>query len=169
VDNALRLGLRKLKGKSSLARLLDQHRGTRNATGTRPLTEEQVIGWARDHHARTGSWPNENSGPVAGAAGEDWHNVNAALRSGHRGLPGNDTLAKLLARALGVRTRAVIPPLTVAGILAWADAWKARTGGWPHHDSGPIPGAPGETWAAVEAALQNGCRGLKAGRACTRC
>lgn len=165
IDNALRMGLRGLQGRSSLARLLDEHRGTRTAIGTRRLTEEQVVGWARAHHERTGVWPNEDSGPVEGVPGEDWYNLNAALANGHRGLPGNDSLAKLLARHLGVRTRAAVPRLTVAGILAWADAWKARTGSWPKHDSGAIPEAPGETWDAVESALRKGAGGSRAAAA----
>ena len=48
-------------------------------------------------------------------------------------------------------------------ILAWADAFHARHGHWPHVRSGPIEDAPGETWAAVESALRSGCRGFPGG------
>jgi hypothetical protein len=60
------------------------------------------------------------------------------------------------------------PPLTVAQILAWADAHKARTGDWPRLKSGPVAGADGETWAAVDSALRHGFRGLHAGDSLTR-
>jgi hypothetical protein len=53
-----------------------------------------------------------------------------------------------------------MPPLTVAGILAWADTERGRSGNWPTADTGPIPEAPGETWLAVENALRAGLRGL---------
>jgi hypothetical protein len=163
IDNALRLGLRTLPGGSSLAQLLDEHRGVRNKQGLPPLTREVILAWADQHRERTGSWPNENSGPVLAAPGEIWANVNAALREGLRGLPVGSSLALLIAEGRGVRNKASTPPLTVEQILSWADTWHARTGKWPRHDDGPIPDAPWETWGAVEAALSGGCRGLKGG------
>jgi hypothetical protein len=66
--------------------------------GRPPLTVEQILAWADAHHARTGRWPHAGSGPVEGAPGEVWGNVNAALYDGHRGLPGGDSLARLLDR-----------------------------------------------------------------------
>jgi hypothetical protein len=51
------------------------------------------------------------------------------------------------------------PPLTVAQILSWADAWHARTGAWPHKHDGPIPGA-GLKWLTVDNALNAGARSL---------
>jgi len=60
-------------------------------------------------------WPNENRGPIIGTRGEVWQNVNQALREGGRGLPGGDTLAALLARRLGVRNLANVPPGTRPG------------------------------------------------------
>jgi hypothetical protein len=63
-----------------------------------PLTEEQVLAWADAYHARTGRWPTAASGPVEGAPGEVWGHINAALYDGQRGLPGGDSLARLLNR-----------------------------------------------------------------------
>jgi hypothetical protein len=62
------------------------------------LTVEQVLAWADAHHARTGDWPTRRTGPVADAPGEKWVNVDQALQGGVRGLPGGDTLARLLDR-----------------------------------------------------------------------
>jgi hypothetical protein len=55
------------------------------------------------------------------------------------------------------------PALTPDLILAWADAWRARTGRWPRVLSGPIPESPGDTWRKVDGALRRGCRGLPGG------
>jgi hypothetical protein len=44
--------------------------------------------------------------------------------------------------------------------LAWADAHRERTGRWPNCKAGPVLDAPGETWSAVDAALNSGGRGL---------
>jgi hypothetical protein len=69
------------------------------------LTVEQVLAWADAHKAQTGRWPTADSGPVAFAPGETWHAIDGALAPGHRGLPGGDSLARLLARERGVRRR----------------------------------------------------------------
>jgi hypothetical protein len=60
---------------------------------------EQILAWADAHNARTGSWPHARSGPIPEAPGEKWAKVHSALRDGHRGLPGGDTLARLLRRS----------------------------------------------------------------------
>jgi hypothetical protein len=97
VDRALRRGGRGLPGGSSLARLLAAERHVRNRGGLPRLLESQIRVWARDHLARTGEWPRPDSGPVAGAVGETWKGINAALKQGRRGLAGGMSLAKLLA------------------------------------------------------------------------
>jgi hypothetical protein len=80
--NALRLGLRTLPGGSSLAQLLSEHRAVRNMQNLPPLTHDIILAWADQHQQRTGTWPNEDSGPVMDAPGEVWANDNAALREG---------------------------------------------------------------------------------------
>ena len=63
------------------------------------LTVPQILRWADAHHRRTGKWPSSESGPVAEAPGESWQAVNNALHRGLRGLPGGDSLARLLVRS----------------------------------------------------------------------
>lgn len=43
--------------------------------GTSPLTEEQILGWADTHFARTGTWPASRRAPVVDAPGENWGNI----------------------------------------------------------------------------------------------
>jgi hypothetical protein len=64
-----------------------------------PLSVEQILAWADAHRARTGRWPTRNSGAVREAPGENWSAVGWALWAGHRGLPGGDSLARLLRRS----------------------------------------------------------------------
>jgi hypothetical protein len=52
------------------------------------------------------------------------------------------------------------PPLRIGQILAWADRHRRRAGRWPTAASGPVAGAPGETWSALDKALRRGGRGL---------
>jgi hypothetical protein len=115
IDVALRRGHRGLPEGSSLSWLLAHQgrdgnsfptAGTKERTyrprERRPpgtlLTVEQILVWADAHHTRTGRWPHQRSGAVAGVPGQSWSGVDEVLRSGLRGLPGGDTLAQLLNR-----------------------------------------------------------------------
>jgi hypothetical protein len=96
VNDALARGFRGLPGGTSLARLLAERRGARNLASLPRLTVAQILEWADRHHARTGAWPRQGSGPVADSGGETWLAVDRRLRRGGRGLPGGSSLAKLL-------------------------------------------------------------------------
>ena len=128
-----------------------------------PLTVERVLVWADAHRLRTGRWPDARSGAVRGVAGQTWQALNLALARGCRGLPGGSSLARLLAERRGRRNQARAPRLTVRQVLAWADAHRARTGGWPTPRCGAVHGAPGESWIAISSALWAGHRGLRGG------
>ena len=88
----------------------------------------RILAWADAHHARTGRWPSCTGGRVHGAPGETWRNVSQALLVGSRGLPGGDTLPRLLARERGRRHLGELPRLTEGQVAAWAQAHRARTG-----------------------------------------
>jgi hypothetical protein len=68
-------------------------------------------------------------------------------------------VARLLAGRRGKRLSRDLPPLTVAGILAWAGRHKAETGSRPNGNAGAVPDVPGETWKAVGPTLECGWRG----------
>jgi hypothetical protein len=163
VARALHAGRRGLRGGSSLARLLARRRGARNRRVPPTLPAARVLAWADAHHRRTGRWPTPRSGRVAAAPAESWAGLNGSFQAGTRGLAGYGSLVKFLARHGRRRHRDLLPPLTVKQILRWAEAHRQRTGRWPRHTAGPIPEAPGETWAAVHQALRYGRRGLPAG------
>jgi hypothetical protein len=163
IDNALRQGLRGLPGGSSLTRLLEERRGARNHRNLPRLTIRQILAWADRHHRLTGAWPTARSGTIHDAPSETWAGVEAALEQVGRGLPPGHTLPQLLAEHRGVRNIQALGRLTIRQILAWADAFHRQTGRWPAKDSGPVAGAMGETWSAVDTALQQGHRGLPGG------
>jgi hypothetical protein len=135
-----------------------------------PLTIARILAWADDHHRRTGRWPTQRSGRVP-RAGLTWIAIASALREGLRGLPGNDTLAGLLARERGAQP-ASGPyhrrALSLEDVLRWADAHRRKTGRWPNAASGPVAGVPGETWGAINQALLWGRRGLPGGSSLSR-
>jgi hypothetical protein len=66
----------------------------------------------------------------------------------------------MLGAAPSGEKRRVAPRLTERQIMIWARAYRVRTGRWPGARSGPIAGAPGETWNAVYQALYVRLRGL---------
>ena len=53
--------------------------------------------------------------------------------------------------------------LTIARILAWADAFHATNGRWPIAARVPVFEAPGETWDGIDRALRRRERGLSGG------
>ncbi len=97
IDAALRLGMRSLERGSSLARLLQHHRGVRNRKDLPALTVEEILCWADAHHRRKGQWPQSRSGAIPEAPGETWMAVEMALAHGQRGMPGGTSLARLIA------------------------------------------------------------------------
>jgi hypothetical protein len=100
------------------------------------------------------------SGPIPLVPGDTWADIDMALIVGLRGLPGRDTLRRLLARERGVRNRKSPPSLTVAQLLCWGNAHRQRAGEWPTYRSGSIPEAGGESWSQINWALAKGKRGL---------
>jgi hypothetical protein len=168
IGAALRGGFRGMPGGSSLPRLLAEHRGVFNKLGQPPLTEERILAWADAHRESTGELPTTKSGPIADPSGGTWVAVDSALRTGVRGLPGGSSLSRLLAERRGGRKPAALRPLTVEGILVWADAHRARTGEWPSAQAGPILDAPQETWGRAHKALRRGGRGLPGGSSLPR-
>lgn len=163
VDQCLYKGCRGLPGGLCLARLLAEQRGVRNRLTLPQLKEEQILAWADEHYKRIGEWPTLLSGRIVDAAGEEWRAVNACLQQGCRGLPGGSSLARLLAEHRDVRNKQALPALTHKQILTWADAYHDKYGDWPRPESGKIDGTNGETWFAVEMALNKGQRGLHGG------
>jgi hypothetical protein len=134
-----------------------------------PLTFPMILEWIDAHKKRTGAWPDMRSGPVVGGyLGDNWRKLDNALKLGLRGLPGGDSLAKLLVEARGVRVKHYVPDLTEEQILVWADRHHAVTGAWPNAESDPVPGEPGEDWQSVNMALWQGLRGLPGGSSLAR-
>ena len=98
VNRALREGRRGLPGGTSLADVLQEHRGVRNKQNLPSLDVERILDWAEIHREATGEYPHGDSGPVGAAPGETWAAVQSALSRGLRGLPGGSSLAQLLAQ-----------------------------------------------------------------------
>jgi len=161
IHAALYSGSRGLRGGSSLAKLLAEHRGRRNFMDLSPLTIKQILTWADEHRAATGDWPNQRSGQVTGTD-ETWSRVDTGLKQGQRDLPGGSSLAKLLAEHRDARNHYDLPALTIEQILIWADAYNEETGDTPNQYSGQVTGT-NETWGGIHIALGKGGRGLPGG------
>jgi hypothetical protein len=102
VNTALTCGGRGLSPGSSLARLLKECRG--GCAGEKPaLTTTRILWWAEVQYRRTGQWPRASSGSVLAAPEENWGAIDTALRTGSRGLPGGESLNRLLRRHRGLR------------------------------------------------------------------
>jgi hypothetical protein len=164
INKSLRRSYLKGGGYPSLSQLLAKRRGKRNVKDLPRLRITHILDWADRHRRRSGRWPVHGSGPVTGAPGETWANIDAALRVGNRGLPGGSSLARLLAKHRHVPNRLEKKPrLTRTQILLWADRHRRRTGSWPTKVSGVITRSGGESWIGIDEALLHGRRGLPGG------
>src|SRR5262249_19676549 len=76
--------------------LLRDNRGRRHKHRLPRLTKKQILAWADAWRERTGQYPGVLSGEIPGTGSETWLAVNSALYFGRRGLPGGDSLLKLL-------------------------------------------------------------------------
>ena len=124
IDNALRVACAVCPGGSSLPRLLVEYK---RVEALPSLTLDQILAWADAHHAATGRWPTRKSGKVIGNDGESWARLDESLTRGYRGLPGGQSVSRLLQTHHGRRDQRFREPLTVDAILAWADAHRAGT------------------------------------------
>jgi hypothetical protein len=79
VNSALQQGIRGLPRKTTLARLLEEKRGKRNSANLPALDLGQILTWAEEQHP-----------------GTTWQAIEAALKTGRRGLPGGSSVAKLI-------------------------------------------------------------------------
>jgi hypothetical protein len=150
VSNALFMGTRGLREKSTLASLLLKFRSI--CIGRKTLNEATIFQWAKRHFERTQKWPTQTSGAILDAPQENWSAINNALRIGRRGLSGDSSLRKLLAEH-GIRRnrgRTIAP----GQILKWADQFFAEHGDWPRPDSGKVRGSPTLTWRVVDYVLR---------------
>ena len=102
------------------------------------------------------------------SSGDTWLSIDQGLRHGLRGLRGGSSLFRLLADRRGVGRHARRQPLSIPQILAWADAFHARTGRWPTMTNTKIPAAPGISWWIVHDALDRGRRTLPGGTTLAR-
>lgn len=78
--------------------MLARRRGVRNRKALPPLAEAQIAAWAAQYIAVYGRRPTHLSGPIDAAPCETWSSVHSALYQGGRGLPGGDSLYRLLKR-----------------------------------------------------------------------
>jgi hypothetical protein len=160
INYNLKKGGRGLPGRTSLSRVLAEHRAARNVYSRPPLRLEQILAWADAYHAAHGRWPRRDSGPVEQAPGETWEAIDSAVRYASRGLKRGPSLGRLIVEHRGPDAHNRPPSLTVDQVLAWADAHHAATGRWPTVHAGAVPAAPRESWQKIDQALGKGHRGL---------
>ena len=82
ITRDLRSGRRGLPARSSIARLLAEHRGRRSVRHLADLTVPQILAWIHEFHARTGRWPTDRSGAIPDSSGETWRSRRSRPQKG---------------------------------------------------------------------------------------
>lgn len=169
VSFALFAGWRGLPPGGSLTRLLKTHRNAPDRSNLSLLRVDEILAWADQHHARTGKWPNSESGTVHGCPHLTWKTVVKAMSRGNRRVARGLSLRRLLVKERGIPQRYPYRPLlSEKMILRWADEHKGRTGRWPTQHSGPVANSDGENWSTINNTLMIGGRGLSPGGSLAR-
>lgn len=176
INRYLQSGNRGLPRGRSLSRLILDARGVKVYGGPLRLSEEMILAWADAFFKKNGFWPSSKGKyPVPGAPHESWKKINAALRNGGRGLTERLTLFRFLQKHRKIDARKTGRPhhggpalLTMKQIMAWAKAFRRKTGIWPHAAAGRVAGEDGLIWANIDAALRGGLRGLPGGTSLSR-
>jgi hypothetical protein len=87
------------------------------------LTVARILARADDHQAAHRQWPDGRKQSaflrVEGVPGESWQAINHALALGPRGLPGDSSLAELLAEHRGAPVPDRAPEALAEKIRAW--------------------------------------------------
>lgn len=163
VNNALMLGMRGLPGGSSLRELLVTQRGKPDPLNPVKLSIPAILKAADVYHRRTGDWPHRflREGKIPEIPAYTWSTLDAYMTRGKRGITKRTTLLRLLQRHRMPMILRRGVPLKRTEILDWAAAHHERTGALPTADSGPVFDVNGETWAAIDASLRTGSRGLR--------
>ena len=168
VDSALRAGIRGLPGNSSLAQLLVEWRGVRHAHHPPSFDRPRDPGLGRRLPREHRALANARLRPHRRGTRRDLDGGQLGAVQGDSGTSGRIVVGPAPGPGARGRNHMDLPPLSVPEILRWAEAHRERHGTWPTLRSGPIPEAPGESWINVQAALDQGTRGLPGGSSLAR-
>lgn len=101
VNGCLSNGFRGQEPGQSLASFIAKHFGIINGTNRKTYTPELILEWAEHFYKANGYYPTKRSGAVDygiidGYSETSWSSIDACLRRGRLGLPGGDSLHKLI-------------------------------------------------------------------------
>lgn len=162
VNSALIHGHRGLPGGDTLSQLLHRRVGKPIGQPAIHIPHVQVVEWADAYRRRHGRWPHYRSGSVDGVPGLTWGRINAYLSVPRRGRAGGQTLAKLLQARRGESGKTTHPAFKLSEIVAWAKAFRRRSGRWPQPND--ADSVAGWHWSSINRALFVGqVRGVAAG------
>lgn len=154
INQAMAKGFHGLPGGSSLWKLRIKMTGE-----TRILTEEAITKWMKEFHERTGKWPSASNNSVT--PGGTWNQINFALYSGYRGLPGGSSLRMLRRKITGDNTSFNEVVVSEQIIWGWMKEYFNKNHTWPVFRCKDI--TPAGTWMQVDRLLRTGRCGLNGG------
>jgi hypothetical protein len=161
INDALKRGAITDTPERSLAQFLERVVDRRNQANLANLTETTILNWCDEYFSAHGKYPGQGSEALESMDSETFNNINAALTSGHRGLPGGSSLAKLLRKNRNYQDNYSRPKLTLPKIIDMMVDHYQTFAKWPVSTDKEVVGHASEKWSAINAALHIGSRGLR--------
>jgi superfamily II DNA or RNA helicase len=159
VATSLSRGLRGLDKEKTFLEILQE-----NFNYKLDLNENFILSKADDYFEKHRKWPTTMSGKVDGLS-DTWKTLNSALKSGNRGLEGNQTLAGILFenRAVTGSGKHKDKDLKIEDILSFCDEYFNKHEVWPNsklRKSKKLVDGTNIKWSTIISALHKGSRGL---------
>lgn len=123
------------------------------------LTEDIVWERMKTFFAQEGRWPSGKS-MYRTTNGSSWSSINAALRKGDLGLPGESSLYRLRHSRIGDPEKFI---LAEDQIWCWMSEWHNKNGEYPTARSQSRTLSAGISWRVISTALREGYHGLPGG------
>lgn len=104
-----------------------------------PLSLDLIVYWISRYFSQNGSYPiSRGCEAIQEMEGYTWRGVDAALRQGHRGLPGKFSLAEFIVKHFGAVNKTNKKAWTKKDVIRWIKDFYKRNNLPPHQDSGIV-------------------------------
>lgn len=163
IDQCLIHGLRGLPKSGSLHKLLRKTGRKAESHLEKPdLSEAIILEWCDKYFVKYDEWPQVKHKRKVAGQDASWASIDAALRSGGRGLAKGKSLAKLLFEKREVETQGNQSRIEILKVTEWIRVFESSNKRYPSIEEDGDERIDGTklTWRQLINAVKSGSRGL---------